>query len=284
MNKAPVSIMIPTKDEEKNLPFAIKSVIDWASDVFVLDSGSTDGTKEVAESLGAKFVYHEWQGYARSKNWGLDNLPFTTPWVFILDADEAITPELRDEIIRVTSDTTNDVAGYYINRFFIFLGKRIKHCGFYPSWNLRLLKRGKARYEEREVHEHMSVDGKVGYLKHDMEHNDRRGLAYSIAKHNHYSTLEAREMFKVITSQSAADRGRLFGGSPVEKRRWVKTVLWPKLPARWIARWIYMYFLRLGFMDGDVGFHFCLFMTSYEHQIDLKLREMLVEYRQGQKK
>src|SRR5438105_3258073 len=230
MSKAPVSVMIPAKDEEVNLPFAIASVIEWAQDVFVLDSGSTDRTKEVAESLGAKFVHHAWEGYARSKNFGLDNLPFTTPWVFILDADEAITPQLRDEVIAVVTKPVNDNSAYYVNRFFIFLGKRIKHCGYYPSWNVRLLRRGKARYEEREVHEHMIVDGPVGYLKCDMEHNDRRGLAFSIAKHNHYSTLEAREMFKVLTSQSAADRGRLFGGSPVERRRWVKTVLWPRLP------------------------------------------------------
>src|SRR5437660_3415623 len=171
----PIAVMIPTKNEEKNLPFALDSV-KFAREVFVLDSGSTDATRQIAERMGAKFVHHDWEGYAAQKNWGLDNLPITQPWVFILDADEVITPELRDELIRVATEDKCEENGFYVNRFFIFLHKRIRHCGYYPSWNLRFFRRGKARYEVREVHEHMIVDGKVGYLNHDMEHNDRRGM------------------------------------------------------------------------------------------------------------
>lgn len=269
-----ISILIPTKNEEANLPHALKSVAGWAADVFVLDSGSTDRTREIAEAAGAKFVHHDWEGFARQKNWGLDNLPMTGKWVFILDADEVITPELRDELLAVAKADTAAENGFYINRFFIFLQKRIRHCGYYPSWNLRFFRKGKARYEERDVHEHMVVDGKVGYLKHDMEHNDRRGMEYYIAKHNHYSTLEARELFKIEQGMTHGTMKFSFFGGPIERRRWIKHKLWPKLPLKWYFRFLYMYVLRLGILDGVTGFHFCLFLASYEHQITLKLKEL----------
>lgn len=280
-DKASIAVMIPTKNEEANIGFALASVKEWAQQVFVLDSGSTDRTEAIAKEHGATFVFHAWEGYARQKNWGLDNLPIETKWVFILDADEVITPQLRDELIRVAREDACGENGFYINRFFIFLGKRIKHCGFYPSWNLRFFRRGKARYEDREVHEHMTVDGKVGYLKHDMEHNDRRGLADYIAKHNRYSTLEAGEMFKIERGLAEGTIKASFWGGPIERRRWIKHKLWPRLPARWLVRFFFMYILRLGILDGATGFHFCLFMSAYEHQISLKLKELRMGARKG---
>jgi hypothetical protein len=104
--------------------------------------------------------------------------------VFIIDADEVITPKLREELTRIASEDKCEENAFYVNRFFVFLGKRIRHCGYYPSWNIRFFRRGKARYEQRDVHEHMIPDGKVGFLKHDMEHYDRRGMFHYIAKHN----------------------------------------------------------------------------------------------------
>src|SRR5207344_479734 len=111
------------------------------------------------------------------KNWALDNLPFESPWVLILDADESVSTELRDEISALVSRTSDSVpeAGFYINRVFIFMGRQIRHCGYFPSWNLRLFKRGKARYEQRPVHEHMILHGREGYLRGLMSHEDRRG-------------------------------------------------------------------------------------------------------------
>lgn len=270
----PIAFMIPTKNEEANLPFALASVKDWASQVFVLDSGSTDKTREIAEANGAVFVHHDWEGYARQKNWGIDHLPIKTPWVFILDADEVITPELREELTRVATENSCVENGFYINRFFIFLNKRIHHCGYYPSWNLRFFRHGKARYEEREVHEHMVVDGKVGYLKHDMEHNDRRGLEFYISKHNHYSTLEARELYRIEKHAADGTMKFSFWGGPIERRRWIKHKVWPKLPMRWFFRWLYMFIFKLGILDGATGWHFCMFLAAYEHQITLKLKEL----------
>ncbi|HVT91021.1 MAG TPA: glycosyltransferase family 2 protein [Tepidisphaeraceae bacterium] len=281
--RAPITFLFTVKNEQVNLPYSLASVRDWASEVFVLDSGSTDKTREISEEYGAKFFYHEWLGYAGQKNWALDNLPITSPWVFIIDADEVITPKLRDELIRVSTDLNCSENAFYVNRYFVFLGRRIGHCGYYPSWNIRFFRKGKARYEQRQVHEHMVAEGKVGFLKHDMEHYDRRGMFHYIAKHNEYSSLEATEMYKLMTGRSDTDRGALMG-SPAQRRKWIKTYVWPKLPARWFWRWFYMYILRMGFLDGIVGFHFCVFLASYEHHVSLKLKELVQNDREQQSK
>lgn len=279
--RASIAILIPTKNEEINLPYALASVCDWAEQVFVLDSGSTDRTREVAERYGACFVFHAWEGYARQKNWALDNLPITTRWVFILDADELITPALRDELIDIANADNCPEDAFYVNRHFVFLGKRIRHSGYYPSWNIRFFRRGKARYEQREVHEHMIAEGKVGYLRAEMEHNDRRGLGHFIAKHNHYSTLEARELYRVKQNLAAGRMNFGFWAGPIERRRWVKHKLWPRIPARWLVRWFYMYILQLGFLDGMAGFHLAFLIGAYEHDISLKLKELEREHLRG---
>ncbi len=277
-----IEIIIPTFNEELNLPHALASVMDWADAVHVVDSESTDRTREIAQQAGANAVIRPWLGYAKQKNWALDNLPLQADWIFILDADEAILPELRDELLAIAARPVDEVpeAGFYINRYFIFLGKRIKHCGYYPSWNLRFFKRGRARYEEREVHEHMIVDGPTAFLKGHMEHNDRRGLEAYMAKHNRYSTLEAKE---IVRQMHAADTGtidaKLFG-DPLQRRRWIKHYIYPKLPAKWLFRFLFMYVLRLGVLDGLTGLRFCLFISAYELLISLKIIELQQQMRE----
>ena len=273
--------MIPTFNERQNLPHALASVMGWANRVFILDSGSTDGTQEYARSMGAEVVEHAWEGYARQKNWGLDNLPFESPWVFILDADEAITPQLRDEIARICAKPIHEVeqAGFYVNRYFVFMGKRIRHCGYFPSWNLRLFKRGAARYEERAVHEHMILNGPDGHLRGLMSHDDHRGLEYYAAKHNRYSTLEAATLYQSDKNGPGVE-GSLWGNA-IQRRRYLRTRIYPRLPAKWLWRFIWMYFIRLGILDGLVGLRFCLFISSHELLTSLKLAELKRAARQG---
>jgi glycosyltransferase involved in cell wall biosynthesis len=269
-----ISILIPTLNEEINLPHALKSC-DFADQIFVLDSGSTDETQAIAESAGANFVYHQWEGYARQKNWGLNHLPISSDWVFILDADEAITPELRHELLDIAKgQVATDKAGFYINRYFVWEGKEIRHCGYYPSWNLRFFRRGKARYEERDVHEHMIVDGPVGYLKGEMHHEDRRGRDYLWQKHLRYAELEAREMVKIVRHESTGGLKPSFFGNALERRRAIKERIWPFLPCRWALRFLYMYLLKQGFSDGASGLDMCLFMSRYEHEIGKKFKQL----------
>lgn len=272
---APVDVLIQTYNEEANLPHALASLRGWVNRVFVVDSGSTDRTEAIAREQGADFISHAWEGYARQKNWALANLPFESPWVMILDADEAITPGLRSEITRVCSQPPDEVreAGFYINRYLVFMGHRIRHCGYFPSWNLRLFKTGRARYEDRPVHEHMILDGDAGYLRELMSHEDRRGLEHYIAKHNRYSTLEAETLFFAQKYESGVEP-KLFGGGAIARRRFFRTKIYPKLPAKWLGRFVWMYLINLGFLDGMAGLRFCMLISSHELFTSLKLREL----------
>lgn len=275
-----VDVVMLTKNESVNVPHSLPSVIGWARQVLVVDSGSTDDTISMCRNLGATVIERPWLGYARQKNWALDNLPLEADWTLILDADEEVLPELRDSIDRLVARPVHEVeeCGFFINRYFVFLGQRIRHCGYYPSYNLRLFKRGKARYEEREVHEHMLVDGPTGYVEGHLEHNDRRGLEAYMAKHNHYSTLEAREIHAILSHAQKHQIAASFFGDPLERRRWIKESLYPRLPAKWLFRFGFMYLLRGGILDGRKGLDFCLFMSAYELLIELKLKErMLLE-------
>jgi len=271
-----IAILIPSFNEEQNIPHALRSVVDWADEVHVLDSESTDRTREIAEEMGATVTVQPWLGSARQKNWGLDNIEFTSDWVFILDADEAIGPELREMLLAIVKRPVDDVpeAGFYINRYFVFMGRRIRHCGYYPSWNLRFFKRGKARYEDRTVHAHMNADGPVGYLKGDMEHYDRRGLEVYMAKHNVHSSNEARAIVREIEGLDDDALPPKFFGDPLQRRRWIKRHVYPKLPMKWLFRFLLMYVLRLGFLDGVAGFRFCLCISAHELLVSLKIIEM----------
>ncbi|MGP1273227.1 MAG: glycosyltransferase [Phycisphaerales bacterium] len=285
-----IEFLILTKDEELNLPHTLDAILPWADRVHIVDSGSTDRTLEIANDYAARYpgkidlVHQPWLGYAAQKNWALDSLDFQSDWIFIVDADEIILPELRDELLTIARQDPDRIPedGFFVNRYFIFLGKRIRHCGYYPSWNLRFFKKGRAHYEDREVHEHMVLHGREGWLRGHMEHNDRRGLEAYMAKHNRYSTLEALEIHDIIRGHDAYSgdvpqslQPHLFGNA-VQRRRWVKRHIYPRLPAKWLFRFLWMYIIRLGILDGITGFRFCLFISAYELLIDLKISELLL--------
>lgn len=276
-----IDVLIITKDEELNLPYALASLQGWTRRIWIVDSGSSDRTVEIARTAGCEVREQHWLGYARQKNWALDMLPMECDWVLILDADEAVTPELRMALLEIAGKPVETVpqSGFHLNRHFIFMGGVIRHSGYYPSWNLRFFKRGRARYEEREVHEHMIVDGPVGFMDHDLVHWDRRPLEHHIAKHNRYSTLEAQAIFAQEQGAQSGLAPRLFG-DPLSRRRWFKRYVYPKIPLKFIARFVFMYLLKLGFLDGVAGFRFALFISSYELHIDLKLAELRMQARQ----
>jgi acetyltransferase-like isoleucine patch superfamily enzyme/glycosyltransferase involved in cell wall biosynthesis len=268
-----VDVLILTHNEELNLPHTLASVAGLAKQVFVVDSRSTDGTVAAAEAMGAKVVAHDWEGYAAQKNWALDNLPLESPWTLILDADEALTPALTEEIRQIISRPVDEVreAAFYLNRVLIFMGRPIRHCGYFPSWNIRLFKRGRARYEQRQVHEHMLVEGPTGHLRGLMRHEDRRGLEHYIAKHNRYSTLEARELYR---HKEPWPGFRRFFEDRVARRRFVKYRLATKIATPWLWRFFYMYVYKFGFLDRQAGLSFCLFISSYELFIRMKYQDL----------
>jgi glycosyltransferase involved in cell wall biosynthesis len=229
---------------------------------------------QIARESGADVVQHVFEGYAQQKNWALENVPFRGEWVLILDADERVPPELGAEISDVVAADGNGYDGFYLNRKLIFYGKWIRHCGWYPSWNLRLFRRGRGRYEQREVHEHLLLDGKAGYCQHDLIHEDLRDMSFWIAKHNRYSSQEARELDRVRRGVSTAGLQSSFFKGSLERKRFIKERIWPYLPGPTFLSFLYWYFFRLGFLDGKHGFLFCQMHAIFEKFTTAKLWEL----------
>jgi glycosyltransferase involved in cell wall biosynthesis len=282
-SKIPVSVLIPAKNEEANLPACLESVA-RADEVFVVDSKSSDRSVEIAESLGANVVQFDFNGrWPKKKNWSLENLPFRNEWVLIVDCDERIPPELWDEIAVAIQDPQHN--GYYLNRRVFFLGKWIRFGGKYPDWNLRLFKHQKGRYEnlnteevpntgDNEVHEHVILKGDVGYLKNDMLHIDFRDIYHWLERHNRYSNWEARVYFNLLNSKDDSGTiGANFFGDAVQRKRFLKTV-WVRLPFKPMLRFILFYIIRLGFLDGKAGYIYGRLLSQYEYQIGVKLYEL----------
>ena len=250
----------------------------------VVDSQSEDRSIEIAEQHGAKVVQFHFNGsWPKKKNWSLENLPFRNEWVLIVDCDERITPELWTEIATVIKN--EDYNGYYLNRKVFFLGKWIRFGGKYPDWNLRLFKHKQGRYEnlktgdipntgDNEVHEHVILNGKVGYLKEDMLHIDFRDIYQWLARHNRYSNWEAKVYYNLLTGKDDSDTidAKLFGNA-VQRKRFLKKI-WVRLPFKPLLRFILFYFIRLGFLDGEAGYIYGRLLSQYEYQIGVKLYEL----------
>ncbi len=274
-----VEVLIPTLNEASHIAEAVGNALQLGP-VFVLDSFSTDGTQEIARRAGATVVEHAFEDYSKQKNWGLDNLPWRGRWVFILDADERVTPALRDEVRRIADDP--DAAdGYYVNRVVIFMGRQIRHGGLFPSWNLRFFRRGTCRYENRSVHEHMVCDGPTAYLRHLMLHIRRESIGQYISKHVRYADMESDEWVKTTLGKSGgAEPGRLFRKS-LRIRQYLRRNVWPVLPFRPFIRLVYMYVIKLGFLDGAAGWHLACLLANYEYMIGLLHRDKLFRERHG---
>ncbi len=268
-----VSVLICTKNEERNLPGCLESVA-WSDDVFVLDSGSDDNTVNLAKERGAKVAERQFDNFSAHKNWALENLDFAHDWVLIVDADERVSPELAREIAAAVA-RPGEICGYYLARQNYFCGRWIRHGGWYPDYNLRLLRRGRGRYESRLVHEHVILDGPAGYLENPLIHQDYKGIERYFERHNVYSSLEAVEARRTLTASANGARlpALLWGKGPA-RRRFLKNLAYRYVPARALGKFIWMYLIKLGFLDGRLGFRYCLLHTFYEYQVSLKLEEL----------
>jgi len=269
-----VSVLIPTLNEAANIVDCVESVR-WAEEVVVVDSGSTDGTRELALNAGAQVVDFRWnKRLPKKKNWSLEQIRWRNEWVLILDADERITSQLAREIAEELSAPRAD--GYLINRRFMFMGKWIRHCGYSPSWNLRLFRHRLGRFEtflpedtrsgDNEVHEHVILEGHTRSLRNEMLHFAYPDIYVWVEKHNRYSDWEA----EVEASGSMAQRP--VSGEPLRTKRRLK--LWSRrLPFRPALRFCYSYFLKQGFRDGHEGYVLCRLLATYEMLSVFKARE-----------
>lgn len=276
--RVPVSVLIPVLNEELNLRDVLESVR-WASEVWVVDSHSRDRTAEIARTYTDHLVQFDYDGRGpKKKNWSLANLPFANDWVLILDADERVTPALERDIREAVASDEAD--GYYIDRDYIFMGRSLK--SFRPNWNLRLFKHRHGRYEllatnapatgDNEVHEHVVLDGRVGYLSSPMLHEDRRPLRAWVDNHNRYSDWEAR-CYREIRTRPFRVRDLVARGPGGWRHNGLKRI-WVRLPLRPLIRFAAFYLLRRGFRDGREGFRYSVLIGYYEYLTGLKVREL----------
>jgi glycosyltransferase involved in cell wall biosynthesis len=277
----PVSVVILASNEEANITPCLESV-QWAGEVFVVDSWSTDKTVEIARALGAKVCAHTFASFASQRNWALDNLPFSFEWVLMLDADEVIPPETATALAKVVTEPNNPYQGFYLNRRLFFWGRWLRHGGIYPSWILRLLKRGKVTFEDRPLSEYAVVGGPVGRIREPFDHLDHRPLSHWIKKHNRYADLRVEEFFSELRGQChTVSRPRLFG-SQAERKRWLRVRIWDRLPLflRPFLFFFRSYVLRLGFLDGLPGFVYHVLLSFwFPFLIDAKMIERQIRER-----
>lgn len=279
MRKVPVSVIIPIRNEEANLPRCLESV-QWADEIFVVDSQSTDGSAAIARRYGAEVVQFEFNGvWPKKKNWALEHLPFRHEWVLILDADEVMPDSAEVEIAGVVANDGGGHAGFWINRRFMFMGRWLRHA-YYPNWNLRLFKHRFGRYErlvlgathsgDNEVHEHIIVNGTTGRLQCEMDHYAFASIDVFVEKHNRYSNWEAR---LEVEGGLAATHRTAPQTAPVRIRRTLKRIA-RRLPFRPFLRFLYVYVFQAGFLDGREGYIFARLHAVYEFLALAKAAEL----------
>ena len=264
-----VSVLILTLNEEINLADCIRSLA-WSDDIVVLDSLSTDRTREIALEHGARIVERAFDNWSAHQNWAMANIQFRHPWVLYFDADERCDVELRNEVQARASDSAPESA-FRIRRKDYFMGRWLKHAQLYPTWLVRLFRPSRIRYE-RLVNPVAVVDGIIGELQGNINHYPfSHGVTHWIARHNRYSDMEAIEAIKV--QETRAVTGSIFSKDPNVRRRALKDIFF-RMPAKPAIRFLYSYVVRRGFLDGRAGFTYAVLLATYEFMIACKVREL----------
>lgn len=276
--RSELSVIVLTLNEEVHIRRCIESAYVVAARVVVVDSGSTDRTCEIAKSLGADVFSNPFSTHARQLNWGLDHAGIATRWVMKLDADEYLTPELEALLPAVLAQAGEATSGFTLNLRRVFMGKWLRHGGLYPIHLLRIWRFGHGRCEERLMDEHVVVQGGVEHIDADFADDNLNSLTWWTDKHNRYASKEAVELLNLqyhfMPTDSAA---RLRGGQQAGVKRWVKEVVYARLPGgfRAFAYFFYRYVIRLGFLDGQAGTTFHVLQGFwYRYLVDAKVAEV----------
>ncbi|MEI6891691.1 MAG: glycosyltransferase family 2 protein [Pontiella sp.] len=265
----PITVVIPVKNEEKNLPRCLALLRDF-SEVLVVDSSSTDATRSIAEQHGAQVVDFKWNGkFPKKRNWVLRNVELKNEWVLFLDADEYVSSEFCEEVQRITKNSTCD--GFWITYHNFFMGRKLKHGD--PMRKLALFRKGRGEYEkieedswshlDMEVHEHPLINGPVGSIAVPVEHHDYKGYEAYVTRHNAYSTWEAQRYLAL----------RKMGFYELTGRQKIKY----RLMGSWLLGPIYFigsYIFKMGFLDGKAGWILAKNKHIYFFQIKCKIDEL----------
>jgi glycosyltransferase involved in cell wall biosynthesis len=265
-----ISVLILTKNEERDLPGALASVA-WSDDIHLFDSHSTDSTVDIARAAGAHVHSRVFDDYATHRNAAFA-LDFKHPWLFLLDADERPTPELSAEMQRVVGEAPANTAGFRLRRRDFLFGTWLKHAQISPYY-IRLVRPERAIYT-RAINEVLVVDGPVAELVHPLDHYPfSKGIAHWIAKHNTYSTMEAELIVRQQGLQNPSLRAAL-RDPDFHTRRLHQKALFYRLPGRPLIKWCYMMFLRGAILDGAAGITYATLQSIYEYLIVLKTKEL----------
>jgi glycosyltransferase involved in cell wall biosynthesis len=273
-----ISVIILTFNEEKHIARCIKSLLAFTDKIFIVDSGSTDKTVEIATGLGAVVQYNPWVNYAQQFNFGIENNPFKTKWLMRMDSDEYVLPELANEINTKLFVLATEITGVYVKRRVMFFDKWIKRGAYYPIWLLRLWQNGKGVCEETWMDEHIKLtEGKHHNFDHDIVDHNLNNLTWWTQKHNLYAIREVIDLLnmKYDFREFESVEPNLFG-SQEQRTRYLK-MKYASLPlfTRPILYFIYRYFVRFGFLDGVQGlmWHF-LQGFWYRFLVDAKIYEV----------
>jgi len=278
MNKIPISILIPTRNEEKNLPKCLEAIYNWADEIIIVDSHSTDKTIEISESFGAKVIqFDNIQSWPKKRQWAIETFNFRNDWLLMLDADEILSEEGKKEMgLAIKSE---EFKGFSLIFQMEFLGKQLRWA-YQGLEKLVLFRKGFGGYEKRldnqddtmsdiEANSHIIVNGKTTCLKTPVLHKNLNSLFHYIHKHNEYSSLEA--YVNIFGNETEIKPSLL--GSQAQRRRWIKKILMG-FPTISFIYFIYNFFLKLGFLDGKAGYYFCLLKMNYMIEIKAKMFEL----------
>jgi glycosyltransferase involved in cell wall biosynthesis len=265
-----ISILILTYNETLNIAECLNSV-SWSDDVVVLDSVSTDGTAELARSRGARVVQRPFDDYASQRNFGLSGVEYKHSWVLMLDADERVPEDLRDEMLAEVQCAGADVCLFRMRRRDHLYGRWIRRSSGYPTWFGRLARCGRV-WVERSINEEYKTDGTIAALRTHLDHYPfSKGFHDWILKHDRYSTAEANVMFR--STERDWHWSDVCASDPLRRRAALKAFVY-SMPLRPALMFVALYIARRGLLEGRAGLTFCLLRAWYEFMIDIKFREL----------
>ena len=268
--RIPISALVLTLNERPNIADCLRSLESF-DETIVLDSRSTDGTQELARQAGAQVIERPFDNWASHQNWAMASIPFRNPWVFYLDADERMTPELAEEVRQIAQASGRAEVAYYCGRRNFFMGRWIRHA-MPPGMIMRFFRPDRIRFE-RLVNPVPVIDGPHGYLRNMFDHyNFSKGLTEWFDKHNKYSLFEAMEGRKLLAGP-APRLADLFATDRFARRRALKELSF-RAPLRPTMKFLWMYLLKRGFLDGRAGFDYCRLQSMYEAMIVMKMQEL----------
>jgi glycosyltransferase involved in cell wall biosynthesis len=254
-DRLPLSAIVLTFNEERNLGACLESLAGWAGEIYVVDSGSTDGTLALARRYTDTIEHHPFDTYGLQRNWAQEHLALAYPWVLHIDADERVSPELQQSIRAFfVEGRAERYSGAMFPRRTIFMGRWIRHGGHYPVYQTRLFLRARGRCEDRLYDQHFIVDGPVARLDGDLIDVLTPDLDTWTLRHVRWAGAEARELAGSGDTAGTQVRANLFG-SAQERRRWLRSILFKRSPRflRAFLYFAYRYILRRGFLDGTEG-------------------------------